>query len=864
MSFRTEGTPPPFSSSQESTRSSVEIKHGKTAGGKVITWFKAIHHGAKATAYELFLGEETKRPGSDPKAVWWLGRTLGAIPYVALPYLVGRGVHYVYQEGKQKFAASRGGTNKESPTTAARMSTASRDSHMISSSTSPELSDLHLDEEEASTGSASIESIETSHRLSFSGPQEVSAPSYSSHTIEQLKVRLQQANEVLNQCGPNERGKVKRRPKLGSDGQLKTTRFDKMPSTASAPRSTKNAIRQIRDIINEAAEVGITSIKVKGQDVAVYDLYKDLQGLPDFNPKKVTPLSPKAQFALDQAEIASKLTAMHGSLLAPSQELSQEELFTHLETLEAAIRLGVTEVGSASGLIETKMLLADLRTRPADFGDQTFQTRLMLASTSLEALPVEQAKSMGIPLQATQQQLVEGILTGSNASLHSLLAHTYRNNSLMSSLFEDLRTAIASDSDPRSRNEKLDNACRFALVFVRDGGMPVRGGARESVRQELLQLATLAPSPEAAGTSSRPMTSAEQLIQALGSEPPSPPSIDTGTIQACERRCDELSRSLSSDRREPGLFLRVQTELQEVDRLLAALPQGQEGNLAGQPLVLARNTLKEAASQKIGGLPCLPLDVENASAHELSNVLCHALELAFSEIQPSELDVWTKSAAEKAEQAPHIKAYIDQFNLASSYVKHSILHASNPQEQAKKCIEAADLAFSRHNYAAGFAIMGALGDSSINRLNESIWRTLPNKHQRMFERMKLLCAPAGNFGALRKNASVALEKDQRVVPHLGLFLQDMTFITEGNSETVKDAEGMISLKRNVLIQDVKMQLKAYQESLTKGAGPAPSLLYQDSAAAMTLHPTIISDATLYALSQERESRKGEVNREWSR
>ncbi len=87
---------------------------GKTSDNKVVRWLQAMHRGAKDASYLLYLKKDlpdatkyadpTKR-GGDPWHARWVGIALGVIPYTALPYLIGRGVRYLYLEGKREYTA---------------------------------------------------------------------------------------------------------------------------------------------------------------------------------------------------------------------------------------------------------------------------------------------------------------------------------------------------------------------------------------------------------------------------------------------------------------------------------------------------------------------------------------------------------------------------------------------------------------------------------------------------------------------------------------------------------------------------------------------------------------------------------------
>lgn len=145
--------------------------------------------------------------------------------------------------------------------------------------------------------------------------------------------------------------------------------------------------------------------------------------------------------------------------------------------------------------------------------------------------------------------------------------------------------------------------------------------------------------------------------------------------------------------------------------------------------------------------------------------------------------------------SPNVEAILNFTNELSNYVMESILYPNISQKTRSGRVKAwLKIALSSsyfRNYNSVASIMTALQNHAISRL-EAIWEGLRKKDLKLFEYLSRIIHPNNNFKVYRKKLKRYMEDDSAlfsqqgrslvpVVPFFNLFLQDLTFIYEGNS-----------------------------------------------------------------------------------
>eukprot|EP01083_Nonionella_stella_P318050 1160617_1 len=186
----------------------------------------------------------------------------------------------------------------------------------------------------------------------------------------------------------------------------------------------------------------------------------------------------------------------------------------------------------------------------------------------------------------------------------------------------------------------------------------------------------------------------------------------------------------------------------------------------------------------------------------------------FSGIEPRECigQCWKK--ANSRVMAPHILGLIQQFNHLTLFVQMQIILQKSLKERSHmmKCVVAMGQRFKRlRNYNSLCAIYSALNSAPIHRL-KACWKRLPHKYMNCFKSYKRIFSREFNHQNLRRlfNNSPAPS-----IPHIGLFLQDLVFIDDGNSnkikiENFKQHGHMVNFSKCVRIYERCKTIRLYQ------------------------------------------------------
>ncbi|KAL9642462.1 hypothetical protein ABK040_011030 [Willaertia magna] len=194
--------------------------------------------------------------------------------------------------------------------------------------------------------------------------------------------------------------------------------------------------------------------------------------------------------------------------------------------------------------------------------------------------------------------------------------------------------------------------------------------------------------------------------------------------------------------------------------------------------------------------------------------LCTQLSLInfhlFEKIRPKEFlnQNWMKESRMK--KAPNIYAMINRSNEVGMWVATEILMAEDLKERAfilKRFIKLAAKCQKIHNYNTLYDIVAGINSNPIHRLKKT-WELVPEKWITKFQELLTLTSPKKSYSALRE----ALEKnaDQTVLPYIGMYLTDLLFIEEGNTDFTKEGN-LINFSKRRLLGQVILQIQTYQQ-----------------------------------------------------
>mmetsp|Transcript_34688 Transcript_34688/g.87212 ORF Transcript_34688/g.87212 Transcript_34688/m.87212 type:complete len:1018 (-) Transcript_34688:186-3239(-) len=163
--------------------------------------------------------------------------------------------------------------------------------------------------------------------------------------------------------------------------------------------------------------------------------------------------------------------------------------------------------------------------------------------------------------------------------------------------------------------------------------------------------------------------------------------------------------------------------------------------------------------------------------------------------------------AKKKDQAPNILYMIQFSNQVSNWLVGEVVKVVDLRQRTlvlKQVIEVAEKCRELNNYNAIMELLACLDSSPVYRLRQS-WAGLSRSTMKTYESLKELMSPNNGFKNLRAALRTA---DPPAVPYLGVFLTDLTFIEEGNSDVLHGTKLINFDKRRkiaTVIQEIRQR-----------------------------------------------------------
>jgi len=265
--------------------------------------------------------------------------------------------------------------------------------------------------------------------------------------------------------------------------------------------------------------------------------------------------------------------------------------------------------------------------------------------------------------------------------------------------------------------------------------------------------------------------------------------------------------------------------------------------------------LKEIFYRQIDGLPtptptngeaqpsCLPLffgamkfDVFDISPKELARQLTLRSFDIWKSIHFREFLYWNSKRNTKS---PNIVRFVEDFNDISKWFSGYVLSGNSPKQRGYYIMHAISIlkkAFKLQNYHCTISGISALESSAISRLKKS-WAHVTKEHQETLQLLKSHFSSTSNWKAYR---DILQASSPPCIPHIGLFLSDVTFIDDGNKD-VLGPNSLINWQKYELFSRVVALLRRYdgqwfplqmipeiQDVLERGKSLDETLFYQRS------------------------------------
>ncbi|KAJ3447254.1 guanine nucleotide exchange factor [Anaeramoeba flamelloides] len=162
---------------------------------------------------------------------------------------------------------------------------------------------------------------------------------------------------------------------------------------------------------------------------------------------------------------------------------------------------------------------------------------------------------------------------------------------------------------------------------------------------------------------------------------------------------------------------------------------------------------------------------------------------------------------------PNLIEMIQRFNNTSLWIVSTILSYEKVKMRSQiitKFIKCGKESIRLGNFNTAMEIVAGLNNSAIRRLRKS-WALVLEEEIKDFEDFSVLLSSRKNSQNLR-NAISEIDKNQKpLLPYLGMFLSDLTFIEDGNPDRKTENTNLINFKKINLIGSTLVKILNFQK-----------------------------------------------------
>ncbi|KAH3756999.1 Ras guanine nucleotide exchange factor [Pelomyxa schiedti] len=176
-------------------------------------------------------------------------------------------------------------------------------------------------------------------------------------------------------------------------------------------------------------------------------------------------------------------------------------------------------------------------------------------------------------------------------------------------------------------------------------------------------------------------------------------------------------------------------------------------------------------------------------------------------IQAKEMLSLSWSKKDKEKRSPNLLAMIHRFNAVSNWTTATIVKEPDLRKRAnivRKFIRILEELYKLNNFNAVFEISAGLNSSAITRLKLT-WAEV-KETTKTLEKMASVTAPTSSFANFRGHLHRA---NPPCIPYLGVYLTDLTFIEEGNNDTVENT--YVHFAKFRMVAAVIQEMQQYQQ-----------------------------------------------------
>ncbi|SAM08772.1 hypothetical protein [Absidia glauca] len=183
----------------------------------------------------------------------------------------------------------------------------------------------------------------------------------------------------------------------------------------------------------------------------------------------------------------------------------------------------------------------------------------------------------------------------------------------------------------------------------------------------------------------------------------------------------------------------------------------------------------------------------------------------YSSIRPVEClnKAWSKE--DEAHVAVNIRASIEYCNQVTSWVSDAILSQLEVKKRVtliKHWVQIAERCRQLNNFNTCMAILSAFDNSAVGRLKRT-WEMVGARTNQILSHIRKLMGANRNFIEYR---AIIHSINPPCIPFLGIYLQDLTFIEDGNADYLKTSKGLINFAKRAKTAEVIREIQQYQST----------------------------------------------------
>lgn len=182
--------------------------------------------------------------------------------------------------------------------------------------------------------------------------------------------------------------------------------------------------------------------------------------------------------------------------------------------------------------------------------------------------------------------------------------------------------------------------------------------------------------------------------------------------------------------------------------------------------------------------------------------------------------------------APCLSAFIAHFNKMGSWVATTLFEVPDDKKRAvlvEHWIKVAEKLLDLNNFNGVMELIGGLGSTSVVRLKKT-WKNVSAAKKKVrvlcarvgwrarlahgvarqsWDRVRAVMAPQSSFATYRQAIRTA---HPPVIPYLGVSMQDMVFIEDGNPDFLKDYDNMVNFHKRRLLADIIKDIQQHVQA----------------------------------------------------